>query len=176
MTSTTTMPKPNTPTPRPARTPAPDRIGVPLFVGIDLHQLADAAVLALRLTSKRGLSIAPLSFVAAGNEPVKSAQAVRLAPDTTFEHCPQLDVLIVVGDALRLAGDRIPDQATVRFIRAQVPGVRALVPVGTGTCVLAAAGCADVSKLIGMEAMTSGYHETGDEPFGTPGIRWPTLR
>jgi len=81
---------------------------------------------------------ARVRMVAKTLEPVMSVTKLVLAPDATFETCPQLDVLCVPGGAGINA--LLTDEETLGFVRAQGEGARFVTSVCTGALVLGAAG------------------------------------
>ncbi len=73
------------------------------------------------------------------SEPVTLAPGkVKVMPDTTFQSCPQLDVLIVPGGGGVLAA--MKDESYLDFIRRQAAGARYVTAVCAGSLPLAAAG------------------------------------
>ncbi|WP_028224145.1 DJ-1/PfpI family protein [Paraburkholderia ferrariae] len=84
---------------------------------------------------------------------ITSSTGLVLTPDTTYETCPQLDVLCVPGGSG--VGDLIPDEETLAFLRRQAAGARYVTSVCTGALVLGAAGL-----LKGRRATTHwAFHE-----------------
>jgi cyclohexyl-isocyanide hydratase len=81
---------------------------------------------------------ARVRMVAKTLEPVMSVTKLVLAPDATFESCPQPDVLCVPGGAGINA--LLTDEETIRFVRAQAERARFVTSVCTGALVLGAAG------------------------------------
>ena len=74
-------------------------------------------------------------------------------PDTTFDDCPQLDVLCIPGGSG--VGDLMLDEATLAFVRRQAAHARYVTSVCTGALVLGAAGL-----LRGRRATTHwAFHE-----------------
>src|ERR1700761_4256274 len=71
-------------------------------------------------------------------EPVPSDSVLTLTPTTTFQDCPQLDVICVPGgfgvDAL------MNDEEVLAFLRQQAAGATYVTSVCTGSLVLGAAG------------------------------------
>jgi cyclohexyl-isocyanide hydratase len=70
--------------------------------------------------------------------PIVSATKLVLQPTTTFEDCPQLDVICVPGGGGVNA--LLEDEAVLSFIRAQAAQARFVTSVCTGSLVLGAAG------------------------------------
>lgn len=70
--------------------------------------------------------------------PLKASTGLALVPTTSFEDCPQLDVLCIPGGAG--VNPLMEDAETLAFIRKQAEGVRYLTSVCTGSLVLGAAG------------------------------------
>ena len=81
---------------------------------------------------------ARVRMVAKTLEPVVSVTKLVLAPDATFESCPQLDVLCVPGGAGINA--LLTDEETICFVRAQAERAKFVTSVCTGALVLGAAG------------------------------------
>jgi cyclohexyl-isocyanide hydratase len=85
--------------------------------------------------------------------PVASTSGLILTPDTTFETCPQLDVLCVPGGSG--VTDLMEDAETLVFIRRQAAQARYVTSVCTGALALGAAGL-----LQGRRASTHwAFHE-----------------
>lgn len=70
--------------------------------------------------------------------PVMSDAGFSINPTTTFEDCPQLDVLCVPGGFGVV--DLLGDTATLDFLRRQAAGARYVSSVCNGSLVLGAAG------------------------------------
>ena len=81
---------------------------------------------------------ARVRMVARSLEPIVSATGLKLAPDTTFGACPQLDVLCVPGGVG--INPLLADEETLSFIRRQAAGAGFVTSVCTGALVLGAAG------------------------------------
>jgi cyclohexyl-isocyanide hydratase len=71
-------------------------------------------------------------------DPVVASTKLVLTPDTTFETCPQLDVICVPGGSG--INPLLTDEETLRFVRRQAEGARFVTSVCTGALVLGAAG------------------------------------
>jgi cyclohexyl-isocyanide hydratase len=70
--------------------------------------------------------------------PLTAQGGLTLTPTTTFEACPQLDLLCVPGGPG--VNPLINDAATLAFLRRQAAGARYVTSVCTGSLVLGAAG------------------------------------
>lgn len=70
--------------------------------------------------------------------PVMSDRGLALLPNTTFQTCPQLDVLCIPGGPGQIA--LMDDQVTLEFIQAQAKHAQYITSVCTGSLVLGAAG------------------------------------
>jgi cyclohexyl-isocyanide hydratase len=70
--------------------------------------------------------------------PIVSSTGLRLAPNETFDQCPQLDVVCVPGGVG--VNPLLSDEAVLAFLRRQAAGVRYVTSVCTGALVLGAAG------------------------------------
>ena len=81
---------------------------------------------------------ARMRLVAKTLEPVTSSTGLVLTPDSSFEDCPQVDVLCVPGGVGVNA--LMADEATIAFVRRQADGARFVTSVCTGALVLGAAG------------------------------------
>jgi cyclohexyl-isocyanide hydratase len=81
---------------------------------------------------------ARVRLVAKTLERVTSSTGLVLTPNSSFEDCPQLDILCVPGGA----GVNAPmaDEATLAFVRRQADEARFVTSVCTGALVLGAAG------------------------------------
>jgi cyclohexyl-isocyanide hydratase len=71
-------------------------------------------------------------------DPVTTDVGFAIQPTTTFDGCPQLDVLCVPG-GFGIA-DQLTDYATLQFLRRQGAGARYVTSVCNGALVLGAAG------------------------------------
>jgi cyclohexyl-isocyanide hydratase len=71
-------------------------------------------------------------------EPVASDSVLTLTPTTTFDDCPQLDVICVPGGAG--TDDMVNDEETLDFLRRQAEHAKYITSVCTGSLVLGAAG------------------------------------
>ncbi len=71
-------------------------------------------------------------------EPVAAQGGLRLAPTTTFDTCPQLDLICVPGGPGM--NPLLNDEATLSFVRRQAASARYVTAVCTGALVLGAAG------------------------------------
>jgi len=100
---------------------------------------------------------------------VTSSTGMVLSPDTTFDDCPQLDVLCVPGGSG--VADLIQDDETLAFVRRQAEHARYVTSVCTGSLVLGAAGL-----LRGRRATTHwAFHELL-APFGAIAVRERVVR
>ena len=85
--------------------------------------------------------------------PITASTGLLLKPTTTFEDCPELDVICVPGGSG--VGPLMEDDQTLDFLRAQAANARYITSVCTGALVLGAAGL-----LKGKRATTHwAYHE-----------------
>lgn len=71
-------------------------------------------------------------------EPVAAITGMKILPDTTFDDCPQLDVICVPGGAG--VAEQMEDPVVLDFLRRQAGGARYVTSVCTGALVLGAAG------------------------------------
>jgi cyclohexyl-isocyanide hydratase len=71
-------------------------------------------------------------------EPVRADTGLTFVPETTFDECPQLDVLCVPGGPG--VAPLMEDPETLAFLRTQAKGARYVTSVCTGALVLGAAG------------------------------------
>lgn len=71
-------------------------------------------------------------------EPVRSVTGLEFRPTDTFEGCPPLDVVCVLGGVG--VNRLLSDGATLAFLRRQAAGARFVTAVCTGSLVLGAAG------------------------------------
>jgi cyclohexyl-isocyanide hydratase len=79
-----------------------------------------------------------IHIIAKSREPVPSDCGLRLLPTTTFENCPQLDLICVPGGGGVV--DAVADRETVDFVRNQAAGAQYITSVCTGAFVLGVAG------------------------------------
>lgn len=70
--------------------------------------------------------------------PIMSDRGLALFSNTTFETCPQLDVICIPGGPGQIA--LMDDQKTLAFIKAQAEHAQYITSVCTGSLVLGAAG------------------------------------
>lgn len=115
-----------------AENPSPVEIGFLVFPKVQQLDLTGPYEVFATWPSAR------VRLVARTLERVMSVTGLVLAPDATFETCPQLDVLCVPGGAGINA--LLTDEETLRFVRAQAGGARFVTSVCTGALVLGAAG------------------------------------
>ncbi|RQH08942.1 DJ-1/PfpI family protein [Paraburkholderia dinghuensis] len=102
-------------------------------------------------------------------DPVTSTTGMVLTPDTTFDDCPQLDVLCIPGGSG--VADLLLDEATLAFVRRQAKHARYVTSVCTGALVLGAAGL-----LHDRRATTHwAFHELL-APFGAVAVRERVVR
>ncbi|WP_461517390.1 DJ-1/PfpI family protein [Porticoccus sp.] len=80
-------------------------------------------------------------LIAQFDRPVVATGGMKVLPDTTFEHCPPLDVLIVPGGL----GTRweMHNEKLLDFVRQRAPQLELLASVCTGALVLGSAGLLD---------------------------------
>jgi cyclohexyl-isocyanide hydratase len=102
-------------------------------------------------------------------DPITSSTGMLLSPDTTFDDCPQLDVLCIPGGSG--IGDLMLDEETLAFVRRQAEHARYVTSVCTGSLVLGAAGL-----LRGRRATTHwAFHELL-APLGAITVRERVVR
>lgn len=87
---------------------------------------------------------AHLHLVWKTREPITASAGLVLTPTTTFDECPQLDVICVPGGTGVNA--LLTDAETLAFIRGQAGGARYVTSVCTGSLVLGAAGLLEGRK------------------------------
>lgn len=71
-------------------------------------------------------------------DPITAVTGMKILPDTTFDECPQLDVLCVPGGAG--VAELMEDAEVLDFLRRQAVTTRYVTSVCTGALVLGAAG------------------------------------
>jgi cyclohexyl-isocyanide hydratase len=71
-------------------------------------------------------------------DPVRSEHGLTILPDTTFDDCPPLDLVLVPGGAG--INPLLEDQEVLAFLRRAAAGARYVVGICTGSLVLGAAG------------------------------------
>jgi cyclohexyl-isocyanide hydratase len=77
-------------------------------------------------------------IVAKSLDPVPSDCGLSLVPTTTFQDCPQLDLICVPGGFGVV--NAMADRETIDFVRRQAEGARFITSVCTGAFILGAAG------------------------------------
>jgi len=77
-------------------------------------------------------------LVAPSRSAVTCEGGLRLLPDTDFESCPQLDVLVVPGGPGQ--SKALDDEALIAFVAQRASAARFVLGVCTGVLLLAAAG------------------------------------
>ncbi|HEY7118329.1 MAG TPA: DJ-1/PfpI family protein [Tepidisphaeraceae bacterium] len=80
-------------------------------------------------------------------QPVRDGRGLILTPDTSFDECPGLDVLLIPGGGGQQA--LMDDDTVLSFIRRQSAGARYVLSVCTGALICGAAGL-----LVGRRATT----------------------
>ena len=96
-------------------------------------------------------------------EPVRSDVGLCILPTTTFEECPDLDVICIPGGPGMNA--LLNDEAVLAFVAAQGQGARYVTSVCTGALVLGAAGL-----LNGYRAATHWASMPFLEKFGATAV------
>jgi cyclohexyl-isocyanide hydratase len=81
---------------------------------------------------------ATLHMIWKTREPVQTDAGFSIVPTTTFEDCPQLDVICIPGGAGQI--DLMNDAETLAFVARQGAAARYVTSVCTGSLVLGAAG------------------------------------
>lgn len=71
-------------------------------------------------------------------DPVTAITGMKITPDTSFDDCPQLDVICVPGGAG--VAEQMEDPEVLDFLRRQASAARYVTSVCTGALVLGAAG------------------------------------
>lgn len=132
MPTTTPTASPNVPPPQVPR--APLRIGILVYPGVTLLDLAGPQ----QVLGVHGQT----HLVWKSREPVTSDTGVAIVPTATFAECPaDLDVLFVPGSS-NPAGV-MEDAEALAFLAERAPGAAYVTAVCTGALVLAAAGLLD---------------------------------
>ena len=72
-------------------------------------------------------------------EPVTSAEGLTILPTTTFDECPQLDVICVPGGGMATL-ETMSDSEMLEFLKQQSKTAKYITSVCTGSLILAAAG------------------------------------
>lgn len=83
--------------------------------------------------------------VAQSRAPVECAKGLSVNPDSTFDHCPVLDYLLVPGGQ----GTRteVGNPTLIDFVASQASGCKAVLSVCTGAFILHAAGLLSGKKV-----------------------------
>lgn len=92
-------------------------------------------------------------------EPVVSSNGLALTPTTTYDACPQLDVICIPGGSG--VTPLLQDAETIAFVQKQAAGARYITSVCTGSLLLGAAGL-----LRGRRATTHWAFHSLLEPLG----------
>jgi len=107
-----------------------------------------------------------LHIVAANTQPLQCDNGLVVTPDTSYNECPQLDLLLVPGgDGV---GALMQDEATLEFLRRQGQQAKYITSVCTGSLVLAAAGL--------LDGHTATTHWAFIEVLASLGIKTSTAR
>lgn len=72
-------------------------------------------------------------------QPVTSGEGLTILPTTTFEECPQLDVICVPGGGMGTV-ETMGDSEVLEFLKQQSQTAKYITSVCTGSLILAAAG------------------------------------
>jgi cyclohexyl-isocyanide hydratase len=112
--------------------PAAMQIGIPLFANVTQLDFTGPWEVFTRVPG------ATCHLLAPDLQPVRSASGLAVLPTSTYDACPQLDVVCVPGGPGHLAA--MEDERMLSFLRRQERGCRYLTAVCTGALVLAAAG------------------------------------
>ncbi|MGB3639455.1 MAG: DJ-1/PfpI family protein [Rivularia sp. (in: cyanobacteria)] len=72
-------------------------------------------------------------------EPVTSGEGLTILPTTTFDECPQLDVICVPGGGMGTV-ETMADSEVLDFLKQQSETTKYITSVCTGSLILAAAG------------------------------------
>ncbi len=115
--------------------PAILQIGFLLFPNVTQLDLTGPAQVLSRVPG------AIIQLVAKDRAPVATDVGFTLNPTTTFDTCPQLDVLCVPGGFGIV--DQVGDQETLAFLRGQAAEARYVTSVCNGALLLGAAGLLD---------------------------------
>ncbi len=98
-------------------------------------------------------------------EAVTSSEGLKILPSTTFDDCPQLDVICVPGSGMAQA-EIMEDEQVLGFLQSQAKDAKYITSVCTGSMILAAAGLLqgyraachwlfrDYLKMLGVEVST----------------------
>ncbi|MDJ0697725.1 DJ-1/PfpI family protein [Mastigocoleus sp. MO_188.B34] len=98
-------------------------------------------------------------------EAVTSSEGLKILPSTTFDDCPQLDVISVPGSGMAQA-EIMEDEQVLGFLQSQAKNAKYITSVCTGSMILAAAGLLqgyraachwlfrDYLKMLGVEVST----------------------
>lgn len=73
------------------------------------------------------------------SEPIKDMEGFTICPTTTFDTCPQLDVICVPGGGIGQV-EMMRDTQVLKFLQAQAQTAKYITSVCTGSLILAAAG------------------------------------
>lgn len=94
-------------------------------------------------------------------DPVAADSGMKIMPTTTFEDCPDLDIICVPGGPGQM--DLMEDEETLAFLRAKAEGCKYVTSVCTGSLVLGAAGLLDGYKATTYWAATDFLKSFGAE-------------
>lgn len=120
---------------------APRRVGVVVYEGYVATEAVAAFVVFARAAREPELAGLQVLLVAGSTAPVRSAEGLRVLPDTTFAEAPSLDVLVVpAGEAIE---ERLRDAPLRSFLAARGPTARTTLGVCSGVHLLGGAGLLD---------------------------------
>jgi cyclohexyl-isocyanide hydratase len=124
-----------------AKTKAPFIVGIVLYPGFDLLDVAGTAeVFSFVDSDLMGRKIKVITV--AKDKELPALAPLRVKPTNTFGDCPKLDLLFVPGAGDTLV-DAICDKELHRFLRHKAKQAKYVTSVCTGGLVLAAAGLLD---------------------------------
>jgi transcriptional regulator GlxA family with amidase domain len=121
------------------------KLGIPVYEGVDLLDVAGPYEMFKWVDSKKGLEVV---IVSADGRPVKTLNGVRFEAHASFAATPALDVLWVPGGAPEELGRIMSDPASpyIAYLQQVAKGAKWVCSVCEGALLLARAGLLDRHK------------------------------
>ena len=136
-------------------TKAPLTFGFPLYPGFALIDV----MAPVQVFGFMPIPRPRVLLIGATGAPVVSSPAVTVTPDTTFEKCPPIDVLVVPGAPDTSAATN--DPAYMSFVRERATSARYVVSICVGSLILAALDGRDKTFSLKGKLVTTHWASLG---------------